>query len=141
MARPSGTHNSHRGLPVPDGTFVFPYTIFQKLTPGKEYHPRTSNCYQNDPEKPNSVTTLHHRRRGDKNANHHGGAENIPVTDNGLFGRIWSGNSPRNSTPHLFRSYGTINKIVPDENAVKTMGTYDTAEPPTRIINQLEKGW
>ena len=41
---------------------------------------------------------------------------------------------------HLFTSYGAIDKINLEENAVKMMGTYDPAESLSRIIEQLEKG-
>ena len=41
----------------------------------------------------------------------------------------------------LFRlCTGVIDKIDLKENVVKIMGSYDLAEPLTRLINQLEKG-
>ena len=41
---------------------------------------------------------------------------------------------------HIFSSYGDIDKINLKENAVKTMGPYNPAEPLSQIIKQLEKG-
>ena len=41
---------------------------------------------------------------------------------------------------HIFSSYGVINEIGLEENAVKMMGTYDPAEPLARLNEQLEKG-
>ena len=41
---------------------------------------------------------------------------------------------------HIFSSYRDINKIDLEENAVKTMGTYNPAETLAQIIKQLEKG-
>ena len=41
---------------------------------------------------------------------------------------------------HLFKSYGAIDKIDLQENAVKMMETYDPAEPLSHIIKQLKKG-
>ena len=38
---------------------------------------------------------------------------------------------------HLFLSYGTINEIDLEENAVKIMGPYDPADPPAQLIGQL----
>ena len=41
---------------------------------------------------------------------------------------------------HIFASYGVINKIDLEENALKIMGPYDPAEPLARLIEQLERG-
>ena len=41
---------------------------------------------------------------------------------------------------HIFSSYGEIDKINLKKNAVKTMGSYNPAEPLSQIIKQLEKG-
>ena len=41
---------------------------------------------------------------------------------------------------HLFASYGAINEIDLEENAVKMMGLYGPAEPLAQLIEQLEKG-
>ena len=41
---------------------------------------------------------------------------------------------------HLFSSYGTIDAIDLDENAVKMMGPYDPAEPLAQLIKQSETG-
>ena len=41
---------------------------------------------------------------------------------------------------HLFRSYGEIDGINLEENAVKMIGAYETSGPLTRIIEQLKKG-
>ena len=41
---------------------------------------------------------------------------------------------------HLFSSYGAIDKIDLEENAMKMMGPYDPAEPLARLIEKLEKG-
>ena len=41
---------------------------------------------------------------------------------------------------HLLNSYGEIDEIYIKENVVKMMGTYDPAEPPDQLIEQLEKG-
>ena len=41
---------------------------------------------------------------------------------------------------HLFASYGAINKISLEENAVKMMGPYNPTEPIAQIIKHLEKG-
>ena len=38
---------------------------------------------------------------------------------------------------HLFTSYGSIEKINLEENAVKMMGTYDPTEPLSRLIEKL----
>ena len=41
---------------------------------------------------------------------------------------------------HLFSSYGAIEKIDLEENAVKTMGSYDPAEPLALLTKKLENG-
>ena len=41
---------------------------------------------------------------------------------------------------NIFSSYGVIDEIDLERNAVKIMGPYDPAEPLARIIEQLEKG-
>ena len=41
---------------------------------------------------------------------------------------------------NLFTSYGVIDEIDLEENAVKMMRPYDPATPPSRLIEQLEKG-
>ena len=41
---------------------------------------------------------------------------------------------------HLLYRYGAIDGINLEENAVKTMGPSDPAEPLSQLINQLEKG-
>ena len=41
---------------------------------------------------------------------------------------------------HLFSSYGAIDNIDLEENAVKMIGPYDPTEPLDRMIEQLEKG-
>ena len=38
---------------------------------------------------------------------------------------------------HIFRSYGAIDKIDLEENAIKMMGLYDPSEPLFRLIDQL----
>ena len=38
---------------------------------------------------------------------------------------------------HLFSSYGEIDEINLEENAVKMMGPYDPAEPLSQLIEQL----
>ena len=40
----------------------------------------------------------------------------------------------------LFSRYGTVDKIDPEENSVKTMGPYNPVEPLDRLIETLEKG-
>ena len=39
---------------------------------------------------------------------------------------------------YIFSSYGAIDKIDLEENAVNMMGPYDPAEPLARLIDQLE---
>ena len=41
---------------------------------------------------------------------------------------------------HLFSRYRAINKIDLEENIVKMMGPYDTAEPFAQLIDHLEMG-
>ena len=41
---------------------------------------------------------------------------------------------------HLFASYGLIDEIDLEENSVKIMGRYESAEPLSRLIEQLDKG-
>ena len=41
---------------------------------------------------------------------------------------------------HMFSSYRAIDKIDLEENAVKMMGPYYSAEPLARLIEQLERG-
>ena len=41
---------------------------------------------------------------------------------------------------HIFDSYGAIDEIDLEENAVNMMGPYDPAEPLYRLNKQLEKG-
>ena len=41
---------------------------------------------------------------------------------------------------HLFSSYWSIDEIDLKENAVRIMGSYNSAEPLARLIKQLEKG-
>ena len=41
---------------------------------------------------------------------------------------------------HLFTSYGEIDRIDLEENAVKTMGPYEPAVPLSHVIEELEKG-
>ena len=41
---------------------------------------------------------------------------------------------------NLFLSYGAIDEIDLEENAVKMMGSYDPAEPLAQLIEKLEKG-
>ena len=41
---------------------------------------------------------------------------------------------------HFFSSYGEINEIELKDNAVKMMVPYNTAEPLTLLIEQLENG-
>ena len=41
---------------------------------------------------------------------------------------------------HILSSYGAIDGIDFEENAVKMMGPYNPAEPLARLIEQLEKG-
>ena len=41
---------------------------------------------------------------------------------------------------HMLYSYGAIEKIDLEENAVKTMGTYDSAETLAQLIKKLEMG-
>ena len=48
--------------------------------------------------------------------------------------------SALNILHNLFSSYGTIDEINLEENAVKMMGTYDPAEPLDQLIEQLDKG-
>ena len=38
---------------------------------------------------------------------------------------------------YLFRSYGEIDEIYLEENAVKIMGAYDSSEPIACIIHQI----
>ena len=47
--------------------------------------------------------------------------------------------SALNMIQHLFSSYGTIDEIYLEENAVKMMGTYNPTEPIARFIKQLKK--
>ena len=41
---------------------------------------------------------------------------------------------------HFLSSYMEIDEIGLEENDVKMMGTYDPAEAPDRLIEELEKG-
>ena len=41
---------------------------------------------------------------------------------------------------HMFSSYGVINEIDLEENAVKIMGPYNPTEPISQLIGHLEKG-
>ena len=45
-----------------------------------------------------------------------------------------------NILQHLFSSYGTIDEIDLEENAVKMMGPYDPIEPLAQLIEQLKNG-
>ena len=45
-----------------------------------------------------------------------------------------------NILQHLFSSYGTIDEIDLEENAVKMMGTYYPIEPLAQLIEQLKNG-
>ena len=47
--------------------------------------------------------------------------------------------SALNMIQHLFSSYGTIDEIYLEENAVKMMGNYNPTEPIARFIKQLKK--
>ena len=47
--------------------------------------------------------------------------------------------STLNMTKHLFYSYGSIKEIDLKENTVKMMRPYKPAEPPSRLIEHLEK--
>ena len=40
----------------------------------------------------------------------------------------------------LFNTYGAIEEIDLEENAVKMMGPYDNVEPLSQLTKQLEKG-
>ena len=41
---------------------------------------------------------------------------------------------------NIFTSYRAIDEIYLEENKVKMMGTYDPAQPLSRLIKKLEKG-
>ena len=41
---------------------------------------------------------------------------------------------------HMFTSYGAIDEIDLEENAVKMMETYEPEEPLAQMIKELEKG-
>ena len=72
-------------------------------------------------------------------ADRNGGATSLTVPIEGPVDGVHTGERAKR-VQQLFNSYEVIDKIDLEENAMKTKGPYNPAEPKARLIEQLEKG-
>ena len=89
--------------------------------------------------KPSTFHQMHRRGRSNKKVDRHSGATVFlsPLVEQLTgFRQV----TAIKMIQRLFNSYGLIDKINPEENAVKIMEPYDPAEPLSQLIEQLERG-